>query len=78
MKKFTSAQKFRVIVESACFYASAKQIRSGIGDFVKCNAAVQKALDALEYTRSGTGAADQAACGIAGVWEGMNVQLNIA
>lgn len=78
INRYPQGKKFRVIVESACFYATAKQIRYGIGDFVKCNAAVQKALDALEYTRSGTGAADQAACGIAGVWEGMNVQLNAA
>ena len=78
INRYPQSKKFRVIVESACFYATAKQIRYGIGDFVKCNAAVQKALDALEYTRSGAGAADQAACGIAGIWEGMNVQLNAA
>ncbi len=78
MFRFKQTQRFRVIVEQACFYVTAKTIRNGVGDFIKCNAAIQKALDALEYTRSGTGAADQAACGIAGVWEGLQVQLSLA
>lgn len=76
--RFPQNRKFRVIVGPACFYATAKQIRYGIGDFTTCNDAVQKALDALEYTRSGTGAADQAAVGIAGTWSGLAVQLNVA
>jgi hypothetical protein len=78
IKRFKSNQKFRVIVGPACFYATAKKIRWGIGDFTKCNAAVQKALDALEYTRSGVGTADQCSVGIAGTWEGLQVQLNLA
>jgi len=77
MFKFKTSQKFRVIVDSACFYSTAKQIRYGVGDLYKCNAAIQKALDALEFTKSGTGA-DQCACGIAGTWEGFNIQLNVA
>ena len=82
IKRFKATQKFRIIVGdtvyAACFYATARQIRSGVGDFVKCNAATQKALDALEFTRSGAGAAEAAACGIAGTWEGLPVQLNVA
>ena len=78
IKRFNQNQKFRVIVDSACFYATAKQIRSGIGDFAKCNAATQKALDALEFTRSGDGIAEQCATGLAGTWEGLQVQLNVA
>ena len=78
IKRFKQTQKFRIIVGQACFYATVKQIRNGVGDFIKCNAATQKALDALEYTRSGHGAAESAACGIAGTWEGLDVQLNIA
>jgi hypothetical protein len=78
MYRFKQTTKFRVIVDSTCFYATAKSIRNGVGDFYKCNAAVQKALDALEFTKSGTGVADQCACGIAGTWEGLSVQLNIA
>jgi len=78
VKRFKQTQKFRVIVDSASFYATARQIRNGIGALGPCNAALQKALDALEYTKSGTGAAEFAACGIAGTWEGLNVQLNLA
>jgi hypothetical protein len=78
IKRFKQAQKFRVIVGNACFYATARQIRNGVGDFGQCNAATQKALDALEYTRSGEGAADQCAVGLAGTWEGLNIQLNVA
>ena len=78
IKRFKQAQKFRICIDSVSFYATAKQIRAGVGDFVKCNAATQKALDALEYTRSGEGIADRCAVGLAGTWEGMQVQLNIA
>lgn len=77
IKRFKQSQRFRVIVDSACFYTDAEQIRSGLGDFYKCNAAVQKALDALEFTRSGSGAADQCAVGIGGTWEDLQVQLNM-
>ena len=78
IKRFKQSQKFRVIVGSACFYATAKQIRYGVGDFTQCNAATQKALDALEFTRSSKGLADQCAVGIAGTWENLQVQLNVA
>ena len=78
IKRFKPTQKFRVIVGDVCFYATAKQIRYGVGDFGKCNAATQKALDALEFTRSGEGTADQCAVGLAGTWEGLQVQLNVA
>ena len=77
MKRFKKSQAFRVIIDNACFYTTAGSIRSGVGDFYRCNAAVQKALDALEFTRSGTGLAEQCTSGIAGVWEGMSVQLDI-
>lgn len=78
IKRFKQTQKFRVIVGQASFYATAKQIRAGVGDFMKCNAATQKALDALEFTRSGDGVADQCAVGLAGTWEGLSVQLDVA
>jgi hypothetical protein len=77
IKRFKQTQKFRVIVGDACFYATAKQIRYGVGDFMKCNAATQKALDALEGYRSGTGI-ESASTGLAGTWEGLQVQLTIA
>ena len=78
VKRFKQSQRFRICIGSVSFYATAKQIRSGVGDFSTCNAATQKALDALEFTRSGSGAADQCAVGLAGTWEGLQVQLNMA
>lgn len=78
VKRFKQAQKFRVIVGPACFYSTAKQIRDGVGDFRVCNAAVSLALEQLEITRSGKGLAEQCTVGIAGTWEGLSVQLNMA
>lgn len=78
IKRFKQTQRFRICVGDVSFYATAKQIRNGVGDFTKCNAATQKALDALEFTRSGKGVADQCAVGLAGTWEGLGVQLNVA
>ena len=78
MYRYKQAQRFRVIVGDACFYATARQIRAGVGDFGRCNAATQKALDALEYIKSGAGVADQCASGIAGTWENHNVQLTVS
>jgi hypothetical protein len=77
IKRFKQAQRFRVVVGAACFYATAGQIRSGLGDFAKCNAATQKALDALEFQRSGTDVL-AGSVGLAGTWEGLNIQLNVA
>jgi hypothetical protein len=76
IKRFKQTQKFRIINGNACFYATAKQIRNGVGQFISFNAATQKALDALEYTRSGTGFADSSTSGIGGTWEGMQIQLD--
>ena len=77
IKRFKQSQKFRVIVGNACFYATAKQIRYGVGDFTQCNAAVQKALDSLEFTRS-SDCLMSCAVGQAGTWEGLQVQINMA
>lgn len=77
VKRFKQTQKFRVIVGNACFYATAKQIRNGVGDFSQCNAATQKALDSLEFTRSSD---DLMSCAVgqSGTWEGLQVQINMA
>ena len=77
IKRFKQSQRFRVIVGSVCFYATAKQIRNGVGDFTTCNAATQKALDSLEFQRSGDDIL-AFSTGLAGTWEGMQVQLNVA
>ena len=77
IKRFKQAQRFRVNVGEASFYATAKQIRLGVGDFVKCNSAVQYALDQLEIIRSND---DVIACasGLGCTQDGIQVQLNIA
>ena len=77
IKRFKQAQRFRVIVGPVSFYATAKQIRFGVGDFVKCNTAVLHALNQLEITRS-TDDALACASGLACTHEGLNVQLNLA
>lgn len=77
VKHLPKSRKVRVIINGISFYSTVNQIRSGIGDFYTVNAATQKSLDALEYIRSGTGVADQCTIGIAGIWENMNVQLNL-
>jgi hypothetical protein len=73
IKRFKQSQKFRVIVGPASFYATAKQIRYGVGGLTTCNDAVQKALDALEYSR-----AEGRVLGISGTWSGLPVQLDVA
>ena len=73
IKRFKQTQKFRIINGNACFYATAKQIRYGVGQFISFNAATQKALDALEFSRSGMGVANT---GIGGTWEGLQIQLD--
>lgn len=77
IKRFNQNQKFRVVSGYACFYATAKEIRNGLGMMGNFNAATQKCLDALEFQRSGT---DILACstGLAGTWEGIPVQLDLA
>jgi hypothetical protein len=79
IKRFKQSQKFRIINGNACFYATAKQIRNGVGQFITFNAATQKALDALEFSRSGRGGqyAIDMSVGIAGTWEGLQIQLDI-
>jgi hypothetical protein len=72
IKRFKQSQKFRVVNGQACFYATAKQIREGVGQFITFNAATQKALDALEFSRND----NIATVGIAGTWEGLQIQLD--
>lgn len=77
IKRFKQSQKFRIIVGQACFYVTAKQIRNGIGDFSIFNAAAQKCLDAFEFQRSGKDVL-AFSTGLAGVWSGVSMQMDIA
>ena len=77
MKRLKQNQKLRIIINGVGIYTTAKQIRWCLFGFANQNAAAQKALDALEGIRSGTGAADKSTVGLCGTWEGLNVQLDI-
>ena len=78
IKRFKQSQKFRFVIGAVSFYATAKEIRAGVGDLTRCNRAVQYSLDALEHIRSGSGVADQTTIGLAGTWENMSVQINVS
>ena len=84
IKRYKNSQKFRVMMSAnahpqVCFsvFVRADEIRSGIGGDYWTNAALQKALEALEYSRSGNAAAARAAMGISGIWEARNIQLDV-
>ena len=77
MTQLSDNTKFRVIVGPVSWYTTAKQIREGVGDLLQCNCALIEALMALEHTRCGAGAAEEATSGISGHWRGLNVQLDI-
>jgi hypothetical protein len=77
IKRLKQSQKMRIIISGVGIYTTAKQIRYGLFGFVSQVAASQKALDALEFTRSGKGFADKYTTGIGGTWENIQVQLDI-
>lgn len=77
MKRLNKSQKLRIIVNGVSIYTTVGTVRNGIGDFTKINAATQKAVDSIEFTRNGNGLAEQCCCGIAGTWEGVNVQVSM-
>lgn len=72
IKRFGKNQKFRIICGDASFYTTANSIRNGLGSSSRFNAAAQKALDSLEFERSTVAVTT----GIAGTWEGIQVQIN--
>lgn len=77
IKRLKQSQKLRIIIGGIGIYTTARQIRGCQFGFVSQNAAAQKALDALEYMRSGKGVADQCTTGLCGTWEGHQVQLDM-
>ena len=76
LRRFRKTQTFRVVINGVHFFATAGQIRQGVGDEYITNASIQKALDALEYTRSGNDLG-AIASGLAGEWESRRVQLDM-
>jgi hypothetical protein len=77
IKRFPITQKLRVVCGEVHLFTTVGKVRNGLGDSYKFNAATQKAVDALEFTRSGNGFADQCATGIGGIWEGLQVQIDL-
>jgi hypothetical protein len=67
-------QKLRVIVSGVHFYSTPKAIRNGVGDQYTVNAAVQKCLLVLETMRKNDNIPP---VGLAGTWEGRQVQLDM-
>lgn len=77
IRRYTKGTKFRVILNGVHFYTTVKMIRTGeFSDSSNQRAAVQKALDALEFQRSGTDILRHSV-GLSGTWEGHEVQLTL-
>jgi len=70
-KKFDPTQRFRIIIGIVCFYATAQEIRDGVGDFTMCNNGIRSALEALEQS-------EDADVGITGTWNSVAIQLDCA
>ena len=71
-KRFGQNRKVRLIINGVHIITRVSNIRAGIGDSYQTNAASQKALDALEAYNS-----NRKCYGISGVWESMNVQVDM-
>ncbi|MDX8383156.1 MAG: hypothetical protein R8M45_03675 [Ghiorsea sp.] len=78
MSKLTKLQNLKIIINKVCFYTTPKAIRNGLGDHYTTNAASQKCLFTLEQSRTENKANGQSlSLGLAGSWEGFNVQIDI-
>ena len=73
---FKSNTKFRVVSGNVSFYATAKQIRDGVGGFITFNLATMEALQAFENYRAGDGV-ESCSTGLSGTWHGVQVQLDV-
>lgn len=67
-------QKLRLVINGIHFYTTPREIRRGIGDEYRGNAATQKCLLVLEGMREYDKIPP---VGLNGVWEGYNVQLDM-
>jgi hypothetical protein len=77
LKRFPKTQRVRVVHENQTFFTTASAIRNGVTSHYAFDAAMQKALEAIEHTRSYGGPAEKACVGLAGTWEGVSLQLDI-
>lgn len=67
-------QKLRLIVSGVSFYTTVKQVQRGVGDLYSVNAAAQKCLLVLQDMRDNNSIPP---IGLAGHWEGLNVQIDM-
>ena len=74
MKRLKKSQQLLVRTGNVSVYSTAGAIRSGIGQEYRFNAAVQKALDSLEFMMYNE---KHRVSGLSGTWEGMNIQVDI-
>ena len=77
ISRLASSQKIRVVTGPVHLQTTVGKVRTGLGDSYAFNAATQKAVDALEYTRVGTIASKTKPTGISGQWEGIPVQIDL-
>ena len=77
LKRLKQSQKIRIIIDTVGIYTTVKAVRWCLFSRTTHNAAAQKAVESLEFTRSGKGVADQCATGLCGTWEGHQVQLDM-
>lgn len=71
-KPFNLTQKFRVVVDEVCFYATKKQILAGIGELSKFNEALQLILLHYESVKI----TDPKVTGFLGTSLGFRIQLD--
>jgi len=73
IKRLKKGTKILVRCNGISFYTTPGQIRESVGNMCDFNAAVQKALDCLEFQRM----TEQFRMGVGGTWEGIQLQLDI-
>ena len=71
MKRLKQSQKLRIIMSGVAVYTTAKQVRGCLFGFTNQNVAAQLALNALEFVQP------DHAVGLAGTWEGLQVQIDM-
>lgn len=70
--------KFRVIVNSVCFYTTKKQILAGVGDFTNFNDAMQVFLLGFEMEVGQEKARGNTMTGFVSTCRGFTIQLNVS
>ena len=74
IKRLKKGTKILVRCNGISFYTTPGQIRESVGNSCDFNAAVQKALDCLEFQRE---TYNYRVLGVGGTWEGIQLQLDI-